>query len=264
MQSQSVRAVVWFILLVGVIGSIFAWYIHFEEGPVNLAALFGMPALAVVSLVAIVRHARRKNPLGVPDYLQQMGVRYFERNGLCFAVLLSVEEGLPWISIYYQNRYDQPCTGTIVVKPPTGWWIARKGLVSIQQTVKAGPAAFGVVRVPWPIPARHQGKLQCLTVGATVSYPNGRGQLLRLKEGLRVGPHTERDNGWADLIVLVISLGMVSLSKAAQVRFRLPKKVMEEIPAGLAAESRQLWQLGDEVPPLNSILQDIAQSPRHQ
>jgi len=48
-----------------------------------------------------------------PDLLPDVADNYFERDGLCFAPKIDVRAGLCWFHVYFQNRYDRPCRGTI-------------------------------------------------------------------------------------------------------------------------------------------------------
>jgi hypothetical protein len=192
--------------------------------------------------------ARKKESAAAPDFLLCVNGTYFEQNGFCFTVVPAVDErNVCWMEIYYQNRYDQPCVATVAVKPPSGFWIARSGLTAIVQAIEVGPGAFGVVSVPWPIPAKLQGTQQRLAVGATAKYPRKRKCSLRSARSLRVHAHNFHDNGWIEILVLVISLGGVSLSKPAGLSFILPTNVVEEIPANLGIEAYELWRLGDDI-----------------
>jgi len=245
MHPESKCALLSLVVIVSTFSSGILWLDPVAREQASPLALYGAPAIGLTSLAVLLRIVYRKELPQVPDFLQEVKRRYFERDGLCFAVDLTVDESsVCWMIIHYQNRYDRPCSATVAVKPLTGFWLTRRSLPEVEATIDVGPAAFGVIRTPWAIPARYQGKRQRLGVGASPVYPHGRGRLVRFRDGMRTHRHDFHDSVGMKIILLVF---LLRSSTPAGLRVTLPTNVAEEIPENLTAEAFQLWELGDDV-----------------
>ena len=96
-----------------------------------------------------------------------------------------ITNGTCSMQIYFQNRYDQPCSAQILIRASSGLFSGRAELSDITLGLKCDPAEFGCSIIPWTIAESLQGKLVSLSLYAGVKYPNGRGSLLRFKDGMR-------------------------------------------------------------------------------
>lgn len=134
-----------------------------------------------------------------PDVLAEMGVNYFEREGLCFALLPLVEERRCRLVVFYQNRYATPCEATILIRP-----VAKGGgvnLAPLRFSIRCEGSGGGQETAPWPIPEHYQGKPSRLRVGADVDYPEGRGRMVRFKDGMQVGSVEDLENNLMESLV---------------------------------------------------------------
>jgi hypothetical protein len=99
-----------------------------------------------------------------------------------------------------------------------------------------------------PVSNRHQGKKLTLQIGASVSYPEGKGKKLRFREGSLLRYDAEFHSSSMEVLqVLYFFCGGLLFSFPTSVTFRLPAGVAESIPAGQGQRTRTLWKLGDEV-----------------
>jgi hypothetical protein len=81
--------------------------------------------------------------------------------------------------------------------------------------------------VPYAVPADRQGKSVRFNVGGATKYSEGRGKLLRFREGVRVLP----PKGIADYLVtgLAALAGEIHISGEASFSMTFPRDVAEEV-----------------------------------
>jgi len=199
-----------------------------------------LTSLTVAAAAMLVYSSRRADL--VPDFLTQQGGGFFERDGLCFTIAPIVEGDVCLFQIYFQNRYERPCQGLIVLK---------RGLSMIAAIpIDCDAAGFGVVRVPYGVHADYQGSVRTFEVSAAVRYSQGRGKLLRFRGGRGVGK--AKVNSWAGaeaiMMVGMLGLGHIAVSRAASLKLALPKGVQETVPEDSPIMFETLWRLGDEMP----------------
>ncbi len=243
---ESVKTSLSLVVLIAVATTMLAWCATERPREVSPWLRFGSPVVGLLAFGILLKIHLGKDLL--PDFLHQIGIPFFERKGFCFAIVPTPINGICWMRIYYQNRHERSCVASLVIKPSFGFFQDTGRIETLDLTIDCGPAAFGEVRVPWPIPEQYQGTRQKLDVGATVRYLHGRGRTLRYRNGVRVGGHRFRDNAWVHLVVTLCTFGTVHLSKPAAAIVVLPDGVASVLPESLEVETRQIWQLGDKVP----------------
>lgn len=184
-----------------------------------------------------------------PDVLGGIFPAYFERDGLCFAPELLAEDGVCWFNVYCQNRYDRPCRGTVYFFPMEGT-SATPGQPSEVQPMIAeidcdgGEAA--VVSFPYPVAAKWQGRIMVYDVAAAVEHPSGRGDLIRVREGIHVSPPTSRQRETLKVAAIVVGgiFGRVPVEgPKASCELRLPERVAEREPADTTPRISVLWRV---------------------
>ena len=190
-------------------------------------------------------------PLAVeaPDVLAGVAPDCFECDGLCFAPTLEVADGLCWFNVYCQNRYDRPCRATVGFIPMEG--LSRSpgepnDVPPLITELDCDGGEAAVVRFPYPIGARWQGRIMIYDVTGVVRYPEGRGRLIRSRAGLPVrGPSSKH----ADALRLagVAALGMFGIlaigltdRPTASRELRLPEGVAEQLPPDVAQRTETL------------------------
>src|SRR5882757_5139832 len=107
-MGQSFKAILQLVMLVSAIAAITVWTAVDRPDTAVWAARVICPLVAVVLAGVLFRVSRRKETL--PDPLAKVSNSYFERNGMCFTVIFSVNGGFCWASVYVQNRYARPAT----------------------------------------------------------------------------------------------------------------------------------------------------------
>src|SRR5258708_33309365 len=101
----------------------------------------------------------------------------------------------------------------------------RHPLASTTTNVRCPGAAFGVARIPIPIPESYQGRRIRFEIAADVKYPRRRGKLLRFRTGRRAGPVRQLDQGYR----LLTALGTLCFGILYEAR---PATALMQLPAG--------------------------------
>lgn len=241
-MGESVKAVCSLVL----IATVFSWYTD-NPGPIAWSIRVGSPIAGALAIGVILKLQFRTD--AVPDYLAKETGNYFNRGGFCFAFNAVPINAVCHFVAYFQNQHDQPCVGRIALRPARGFFLRRARIEMITFEVNCEPAAFGFVRIPAPVSRELQGKRQSFEVGASVDYPQGKGQRLRFRDGIFLRTDSRFGNSFGTALTVAGALSaQIVLSKPATVGIDLPTGVAEELPEGLGPELKTLWRLGN--PPL--------------
>jgi hypothetical protein len=236
-MGESGKAVLALVMIVGVLGGIFAWMLD----TVNWPARLGFPAAGVASLGLLLWAMTRKNK--APDLLGAKCRTYFERVGFCFAVVPAVTDRSARLDIYFQNRYARPCRAQVVLQPSQQFFLNRRKVGSFTVEIECEGGAFGAASLPWGVPESYQGKEQSFDVAAHVKYPTGHGTLLRFKDGIHVG---DAKTNWAGILTAAAAAtGTIVISKPARLKIKLPSNVDETVPDDAPILVQTLWRPGD-------------------
>lgn len=243
-MSESVKSVCALVFAVALIGGILAWLLD-QPGPTMWAFRVGCPVVAVGALGVILGLQGRKDL--APDYLHGQVGGYFNRDGFCFGFRAVAKSELCVLEAYYQNQMDQASVGRIALRPAKGFWLGRAPIENVTFEIACDPGAFGVVRMPLPVPEKLQGKTQAFEVGASVKYPSGKGRKVRFRDGIFLRANSKFGNKFGTaLTVAGAAGGMIVLSSPATVKLKLPEDVVETLPDDLPPPKvKTLWKLGD-------------------
>jgi hypothetical protein len=238
-MSESVQAVLGVVLIFGTVGSVMV--LGFDGVP--LVVRLVVPGVTAASLGGLVWSMVRKDK--APDYLRQVSRKFFEKDGFCFALTNRVDGRRCLLLLFYQSRYDRPSRARVVIRPSRGFFLTRPDLESITLTVECPAGGFGVVRFPYGVPYEFQGKTQRLDAAADVTYPEGKGTMIRFKGGTAVGG--AKLEAWKVALTVAGALGgQVVIWDPARVKFPLPVGVIEAFPDDAPVETVTLWKLGDD------------------
>ena len=245
-MGESTKAICSIFMIIGLVVAALAW---FDDRPNQTLWIFRVSAPLVVglSLAAILKlHFRRDT---AHDYLQDAFGGYFNRDGFCFAFATDVIDGICQFHAYYQNQYERPCVGRIALRPARGFFLTRAKVETITFEVPCEAAGFGVVTLQIPLPHVVQGKMQSFEIGASVEYPQGKGQRLRFRDGVFLRTNTKFDNSFGTALTVVSALtGQIELSTPATATIALPTDVAEMLPDNSQPRMKTLWKLGE--PPI--------------
>lgn len=246
-MNESFKATLGAVIFFGCIGAV-TWLVDPPQGETwQYKVRWISLALIVLPTVLLVWASRRKDK--APDFLRQHFGTYFERDGFCFVVRPEVKDGVCQLSVYFQNRYENSCRASVLLSPSSFFFKSNEPIQTLTFGVECEGASFGRIYAPWPVPAGSQGKVASLDVAASVQYPQGRGQLLRYRDGLRVGAASA--DFWREGLVLAGALtGAIVISRPARMKFTLPTGVAAQLAEPPKSHTESLWRIG--VPPLLS------------
>jgi hypothetical protein len=210
-----------------------------QPGQVAWTLRLSLPPVAFAIAGILYRESRKKEVL--KDMLAEISLRYFERDGLCFTFVPQVHEGICWISVFFQSRYERPCEARLVMRPEHWATLGGRPIAPIDVDVAVEGGSFGVLRFPVAVPLVVQGVVIHCDVLASVSYPSGRGKLLRLRHGLHVGEPGPVSTGRLLLGLLRVASGTIGVTHPARISLQMPKPVADVLPEGLEMESQLIW-----------------------
>lgn len=82
-------------------------------------------------------------------------------------------------------------------------------------------------------------------ISAAARYQNGKGELLRFRNGLRAGRADTSGIGMAALVAGLVLIGHIHVSHPASVTCALPRDVAETAPEGKEPSIRTIWKIGE-------------------
>jgi hypothetical protein len=213
---------------------------HFRpQVSISVTLLF---AILAASCLAILAQAKRQRDIA-PDYLGRCSGPIFERDGLCFTVSLDAEDEIATFTVMYQNRYNRPVAAYIALRPTGG------SVATLSPRIECGPAGFGVAKFPVAIPARHQGKMVTMEIGASTEHPQGKGREVRFNKGCSVRHDSQfRSKPLKNRALPANSIGCSLMLRATTTRLVLPSKVAEYVPDEETGHAEELWSLSKNGP----------------
>lgn len=185
----------------------------------------------------------------VPDYLRQFVGPYLDRDGFCLTISAPASFGICYLRIYFQNRFERACVAWVALRPSDDF-LGRSKLDAIAVEIPCGPAEFGVATVPIAVPTAYQGKVKRFVVGATVTYPDGKGRQLRF----RTAPTIRMNADFKDPMAAIWRIGSLLswhillesfLHRPPSIMVRLPQNVCADIAVTGPAQIQTFWKLGD-------------------
>ena len=125
----------------------------------------------------------------LPDHLMEvLGEEYYyEVDGLCFMPIIRVNGGRSELSVYYQNRYENPVEVIVHLRPPVESFVIRPGMRDVHFAFKAQGGDFGVIHQPIAVPEPLQGDVINVELAAASYYPRSHGSRMRRRTGLPCG-----------------------------------------------------------------------------
>lgn len=208
--------------------------------------LLGVVATSVAAMAFIGfwgLHFRRDL---APDFLKQRYGQYFERNGFCFCVFVDSRDGIAFLKVPFQNRFAKPSIVQIALRQGGSrvpfFEAGKRPFLMVE--IQCGAGAFGVADFPVAIPSRHQGKSATFEIGVSVHYPEGKGTMLRFRDGNPV-PHDAQFRSFSlvmGAIVTMLTRHMAHASSAAITQI-LPSNVVERLPEHATSRTEVLWSL---------------------
>ncbi len=175
------------IVLVGsVVWAVVAWFVLGPNAPLlevqKVAALLLIPSSAAWLVYAFKFEDKLPNRLK-----EVLGGIYYEADGLSFMPIVRSNGGQAELSLYYQNRYENPLEAVVHLRPPEDCFIIRPGMRDVHFAFKADGGDFGVIHQPIAVPRHLQGEVINVELAAVSYYPRSHGSRWRREAGMTCG-----------------------------------------------------------------------------
>lgn len=232
MLREFVKGLIILFILAAFIAAALAWI---DDQPSQRTWLFriGSPIAMLLSFVLFLKiHFQRDE---VPDYLSTLSSDFYDRGGFCFAFRALIVNDVCLLRLFFQNRHERPCVGQVALRSTKGFFGGRK-IDTITFEISCAAAGFGFAQTPVPVPQSIQGKRHTFEIGASVEYPEGKGRMLRFRDGAVIRTNT---NFGSDLT------GHFTPAKPVTVTIDFPTNVIDELSEDQVPEVNSMWQLGD-------------------
>jgi len=207
------------------------WTMRIASAILFLASLGGLIVLA-------------KAPESVPDFLDALGKPRMGRGGVLFVFGCAARDGMAWLDVHYQNRFDKPANVAVAVQPSQNFTMSRNEIDPVLIQFSCGAAAYGVIRVPIALKREYQGHKQLFDVAAQNEYPHGTGNCLRNT----VGPEMSKLN--VSTLRTAVALArfsvtghLVGLKFQTRVKLLLPSDVAETTDQLPPIQQDEQWVL---------------------
>lgn len=212
------------LLLVAAALAFVSWFVISKNAPfalgyriISLAATLGIGAWLAYALTV---EDKLPNHLG-----ERVGEVYYGADGLCFMPTIRVVDQQAQLSVYYQNRYENPAQAIVHIRPPDDSFIIRPGMRDVHFTFRAGGGDFGVIHQPIAVPEHLQGEVIEVQLAAVSYYPRSRGARLLKHAGIPCGSLLVDWGGSAFKTGVHEVSGEVHLENPATLRLAMPKNV---------------------------------------
>ena len=129
----------------------------------------------------------------LPNHLKEtIGGMYYEADGICFMPIVRASGDPAELSLYYQNRFENPATAIVHLRPPVDSFVIRPGMRDIHIAFRADGGDFGVIHQPIAVPSHLQGQVVDVELAAVSYYPRSHGARWRREPGMPCGSRPSR------------------------------------------------------------------------
>ena len=179
------------LIAVGVVWSGWSWFYSGAEGFSMMRIVSPLFTLCIGGWLAYALTLEDN----LPDQLSELiGSQYFEADGVClFPVIRSSNVG-PELSIYYQNRFENPASVVVHLRPTAESFVVIPGAVDVHIAFMVGGGDVGIIHQPITVPSNIQGEIVEVEMVAESHYPRSHGACWRRHEGRDCG---SMDVDWA-------------------------------------------------------------------
>ncbi len=219
------------LLIVSVVWAIVVWFV-LDQPPMRLAQRVVSPALIVVLGGWLVYALRYEDKF--PDHLGGIlgGGIYYEADGLSFMPTVRINENQAELSVYYQNRFENPVEAVVHLHPPEDSFVIRPGMRDVHFAFKASGGDFGVIHQPIAVPRHLQGEVINVQLAASTFYPRSHGAQVRKQAGIPCGSLLVDWGGAAFRIGVHEVSGEIELVNPAMLHLSMPTNVAAKLARG--------------------------------
>jgi hypothetical protein len=227
-------------LLASVVWAVVAWFVLGPHAtwlwPQRIISLLLIPAFTLWLVYALKFEDK------LPNNLKELSGVYYEVDGLCFMPMIRTTGEQAELSVYYQNRFENPVQAIVHLRPPEDSFVIRPGVSDVHIAFKAGGGDFGVIHQPIAVPEHLQGEVIDVQLAAGSYYPRSHGARGRKEAGMQCGTLLVDWTGAAFKTGVHEVSGEIQLNGPVTVHLSMPAAVRAE-PTG-----RETWKQEQLVP----------------
>jgi hypothetical protein len=151
------------------------------------------------------------------------------------------------VNMIFQNRYERRSIAKIAIRPCDFWPFGKESPAIFH--IECGPGSFGMANLPIALPAKYQGKKQKFDVGAEVSYPEGKGKMLRFRNAIMIRNNLHFRNNFMTMASILMATHLhIQWEIPPRFTIQLPNNVAEQIPADSKQYTEIMWTLNEDHP----------------
>jgi hypothetical protein len=221
-------------LIAAVVWAIVAWFVFRTVpllGPQRIVSLIVIAGSAWWLIYALAIEDKLPNNLK-----EVLGDIYYEADGLSFMPMIRAAGNRAELSVYYQNRYENPVQAIVHLRPPEDSFVIRPGVRDVHIAFKCGGGDFGVIHQPITVPQHLQGEVIDVQLAAVSYYPRSQGARWRKEAGIPCGALPVDWGGAAFKTGVHEVSGEIELVRPVTLHLSMPIDVRAE-PTG-----REVWK----------------------
>jgi hypothetical protein len=164
------------VLLAAVLWAALAWFVL----PLDAALRWPQRILSVILILpfgAWLLYALKFEDK-LPNKLKEVSGVYYEVDGLSFMPTVRARGQQAELSVYYQNRFENPVQAIIHLRPPEDSFVIRPEMRDVHIAFQCGGGDFGVIHQPIAVPEQ---------LAAGSYYPRSHGARWRKEDGVPCG-----------------------------------------------------------------------------
>lgn len=174
------------VLIAGVVWAALAWFVFGPGTTMRLAQQIASLCVSAVCGGWLLYALSFEDKL--PDHLkEQVGEIYYDADGLSFLPMVRTRGDQAELSLYYQNRYENPVHAVVHLRPPEDSFIIHPHMRDVHFAFRADGGDYGVIHQPIAVPTHLQGEVIHVELAAATYYPRSQGARLRKHAGLPCG-----------------------------------------------------------------------------
>jgi hypothetical protein len=240
---ESIRAICVLVAVVAGCIACFAWGTE-KPGEVDPYLRYGSTAVALSAVGWFVFDSLRRDL--APDFLKERFKTFFDTGGLGVVFVAREDRGVCRIEVYFQNRYERACQATLALRPASSLFNSQPFFPPVFIEIDCPGGAFGKTSWPVGVPYEAAGRAITFDVGARVRYPQGKGRILRFRDGITVRHDDTFHSTFVSVLRgLAILGGGFLFSRPAAATLEIPYAVEEFVPLQAREWTEIRWRPGD-------------------
>ena len=217
--------------------AIWAWTMSGQDGLTVSKVLSPILTIAIAGFLIYAFNLEDQ----LPNRLQEIvGSHYFEADGISLFPLVRAASSGPELSIYYQNRFENPASVIVHLRPARESFTVVPGASDVHIAFRVGGGDVGVLHQPITIPESLRGEIVNVQMVGVSHYPRSHGTRWRRHEGRPCGA---MDVDWVGNAMRVGAHevdGTIELTDPVMLHLAMPKNVEFNVPRDTSCRQEKL------------------------